>query len=88
MNAIISAINENIINPLIILMFAVALIVFLWGVLQYVAKAGDSSAIETARMHILYGILGMFIMVSAFGIIRIVTGTFGIDEAPLDQIEK
>lgn len=88
MDAIITAVNVNIVNPLIILMFAVALIVFLWGVVQYVAKGGDDKAIETARMHVVYGLIGMFIMVSAFGLIRIVLGTFGISKTNIDKIEK
>jgi len=88
MDAFITKLNTQIINPLIILFFAVALLVFVWGLVGFVGKAGDADALETAKKHVVYGLIGMFIMVSAFSIIRIVLNTFGIDSSKIDSIEK
>ena len=82
------AVNDKIINPLIILMFAIALIVFIWGLAMFIAKGGDEDARETAKRHILYGVLGMFIMVSAFALARVITGSLGIDTTDsLDTVQ-
>lgn len=75
---IILKINEVILNPLIVLLFAVALVTFLWGVFQYVVMQDSENAHEQGRNHMFWGLIGMFIMFSVFAIIRIVTGTFGI----------
>lgn len=71
-------VNEVILNPLITLAFAVALVYFLYGVFQFIKDADDSDAREQGKQHILWGLVGMFIMISVFGIIRIVLNTFGI----------
>lgn len=74
----ISRINKVILNPLIGLMFAVALVVFLFGIFQMIAKSEDETARETGRRNIMYGVIGMVIMISVYGIIRIILGTFGL----------
>lgn len=71
-----------IVNPLITLMFAVALVYFLFGVFQFVQNADSEDAREQGKQHILWGIIGMFIMVAVFGIMRIVLNTFGIAAPP------
>lgn len=73
------AVTDQILNPLIILMFGIALLVFLWGLALFIAKGGEEDVRETAKRHILYGVLGMFIMVSAFALVRVITGSLGID---------
>jgi hypothetical protein len=60
-----------VVNPLIKLMFAAALIVFLWGVFTYVKNADNADERETGRSHIIWGLVGMLIMVSVFTIIDI-----------------
>ena len=88
MDAFITSLNTNIVNPFIILLFAVALLVFIWGLVGFVGNAGDEEALTVAKRHVIYGLIGMFIMVSAFGIIRIILNTFGIDTANITNIEK
>lgn len=71
--------NDAILYPLITLMMAVALLVFLWGCFEFIMAAGDPGARSTGKKHILWGIVGMVIMVSAYGILSIAVGTFGLD---------
>lgn len=87
MNEFLGKIATNIINPAIILLFVIALVAFLWGVLQFVRKAGDEEARTVGGRHIMYGIIGMAIMISAFGIMRFITGTIGAENTAIDRIE-
>ena len=73
----LNKINRYILNPIIVLMFAVALLVFIWGVFQFISNATENSAREDGKRNMLWGIVGMFIMVSVYGIIRVILSTFG-----------
>ena len=68
-------IMSNIVNPVVWLMFGVAAVVFTYGVLQMVIKGNDPEARTSGQKSILYGIIGMFIMVSAWGIVYLISNT-------------
>ena len=61
-----------IINPLLAFLFAVALLVFFWGVIQYLwaLNADGSSSKEDGKRHMLWGIIGMFVMVAAWALFQ------------------
>lgn len=84
---LINGITENIVNPLIVFGFSLGIVIFLWGVFQYVRKADEPEERTKAGQHILWGVVGLAIMMSAFGIVRFVTGTFGFDNAPVDNVD-
>ena len=73
--AIANPIMTYIVGPIVMLMFAVAIIVFVWGVVEMLMKGDDSSARDKGRNHMLAGIIGIFIMVSAWGIIQFISDT-------------
>ncbi len=75
--SLILKINGAIVNPLIILMFAFALVAFLWGVRGYITNADDHEARQKGSEHMMWGIIGMSLMVMAFSIEKIVINTFG-----------
>lgn len=76
---LVSRFVSVILNPTIALLFGIALVVFLWGVAKFIwASADNEGDREEGRRHMIWGIVGMFIMVAALGIISIVTNTFGI----------
>ena len=74
----VAKINDVILFPLITLLLALALLLFLWGAFRFIAGAGDEEARTTGKRHMLFGVIGMLIMVSAFAILQIAAGTFGI----------
>ena len=78
LDSIILKANSLIVNPLIILMFSFALVGFLWGVKDYIAGADDQEARSKGAQHMLWGIVGMTIMVSTFAIMRLVLQSFGL----------
>lgn len=65
-----------IIQPLIGLLFALALFMLVWGASAFILKSGDPKARETGRAHLLWGVIGMFIMVAVFAILSVITNTF------------
>ena len=79
---IISKITTEILNPLIVLLFALATLVFVFGLIQFVmGSQGNASALETGKKAILWGLIGMFIMASAWSIVRLFCDFFFSDES-------
>lgn len=74
-NDLLNRILYNIVNPIITLMLVVAIIFFTWGVFQFVRNAESSEERKKGGMHILFGSLGIFIMVTAYGILNLIIGT-------------
>lgn len=70
-------VEVKILNPIIQLGFAIALVVFLYGVFEFIKDAENPAARKTGGQHILWGILGMFIMIAAGGIMKLVCGSWG-----------
>ncbi len=75
---LLGKINQYILNPAIILLFVIALLVFFWGLVEFIYKAGSDDGRETGKRNIVWGIVGMVVMVGVYGIIRLVLNTFGI----------
>lgn len=87
---LIHKINQVIVNPLITLIFAAAVLIFLYGVFEYVKGADSDDARSTGRNHIIWGVVGMFIMISTFAIMDLIMNTIGANrsENGVDQVLK
>lgn len=72
---VIDPIIINVVNPIIQILFAIGIFVFALGVVEMIVKGDDATARDKGKLHMLYGSIGMFIMVSAWGIIYLVANT-------------
>ena len=76
-SGLLNRVTSEILNPLLTLLFVLATVLFLWGVVQYVIGGqGNAGKLEKARSAILYGLLGMFIMGSAWSIVGVLQRFF------------
>lgn len=71
-----------IVQPGLVLLFGIAFVIFIWGVFVYIRDSDDDKGRAEGQRSILWGLVGMVIMISAFGIIRIIQGTIGVEETP------
>lgn len=78
-DTIILRINQYIINPTIVFLFVLATLLFVSGLVRFFLYDKEGEGRETGKKHMLWGLLGMFIMISVFGIMRLIVNTFGID---------
>jgi hypothetical protein len=67
-----------VIDPVVKFIFAAAIFYFIWGVFSYIRKSDDPSERVSGGKHILYGTLGIFIMISVWGIIAVLRTTLGV----------
>lgn len=69
-------IENHILNPLIFLMFGLAVFCFLWGLVEYFWQAKDGKEDRSqAKKNIAWGVIGMTIMVSVYGIMHFIVST-------------
>lgn len=81
----ISAIGK-LINSILPVILALAVLYFFWGLAQYVLASGGEDAQAEGRRKMVGGIIAIFVMLALWGIIGILAGTFGIDtseDAPI-----
>ncbi len=65
-------------DPVIRLIFAGAVVYFLWGVFTFIRSAEDPQGRIDGRNHIIFSVIGLFIMISVWGIMQIIQTTLGI----------
>lgn len=75
LNDILTSITDTF-NEVIGILFIIATIVFFWGIIRYLASAGDEKAKKDARNLITWGIVGLAVMASAWGIAEILDAYF------------
>jgi hypothetical protein len=74
---------KQLINQVIPFVITLALLVFLWGILQYILST-DADKRGEARGYMIYGIIGLFVMVSVWGLVNIIVRSLSLDNtAPL-----
>jgi|SRR3989344_6663359 len=76
-DTLVQKLNTEIINPLIKFLFIIAFLIFFWGVFQFIRGGDNTEAKKTGKLHMTWGIIGLAIMFSAFGIINLLIGTLG-----------
>ena len=56
---------------------ALALLAFFKGLVAFIAKSGDAKNHEEGRDLMVWGLVGLFAMISVFGILRLLLDDFG-----------
>jgi len=76
---ILGNIISYIVNPIIYLILALAVIYFLYGVFNFVRNAEDPAKRAEGASHILWGVVGIAIIFCVFTFIKIIQNTIGPD---------
>jgi hypothetical protein len=74
----LNKVNHYILNPIILLLFSIAFLVFFLGILKFINSEAGGKDRDKGKERIMYGLIGMFIMFSAYGLIHLIISTFGI----------
>ena len=65
-------------NSVTTTLIGLSLLWFLFGLAQFIRSAGNSEAIEEGKKKMLYGVVGLFVIVSIWGLVGILKDTFGV----------
>lgn len=77
--SIISDISE-IISFLIPIAITAGVLYFIWGVIKYITAKDEEKQTE-ARSTMISGIIGLFVIISVWGLVRVIQNTFNIDNS-------
>ncbi len=75
---------KGLLDKLVPLLFGIAIIYFFWGVIKYIRAAGDPKAAAEGKSIMIYGVIGLAVMVSIYGLINFLTGSLGLNNQPID----
>lgn len=67
---------KNVVNVLLFLLGAIAVIMIIIGGIRYATSNGDAGAIKGAKDTILYAVIGLIVAILAYAIVNFVVGAF------------
>lgn len=70
---------EDLINRVIPFIIALAVLWFLWGIFRFITNVGDPEKRKEATGMILWGVVGLFVMVSVWGLVNILVRSVNLD---------
>lgn len=73
---------HQLINEYVIpLLFVLATVAFIWGVIQYYLNPANEEKRKKGKEFIFGGLIALFVMLSVWGIVRILSATFDVDNS-------
>lgn len=71
---------QNILEIVIPALLVIATLVFIWGVITYILAKGSEERKKQGYTLIIWGLVGLFVIVTMWGLVRVIGKTFGIEE--------
>ena len=66
------------VSLLVPLLLAVAIVLFFWGLVKFIANASDEAAKESGKTLMIWGMIAIFVMVAFWSIIGYVQSSLGV----------
>lgn len=81
LGTLVNNFTKNVVTAVGYLFLSMATVLFFAGIVQFIWKSreGDKSGIEQGKNFMLWGLIGLFVMFSVWGIIRFAQNTIGGD---------
>ena len=74
---IVDKIKTEIVDPAIYLLITLAAIYFIWGVFLFIKDYDNEEGRTKGKKHLIWGIIGLFIMLSVQAIVSLMIDQFG-----------
>ncbi len=85
LDSFLGKVSTEIINPLIILLFGLAIAFFLYGVLEFILNQENEEAKTNGKSHMIWGIVGLTIMMGVWVIMGMIIKTFNLKGIDVDN---
>lgn len=74
--AFVQTITDKVLRPIANVMFLLATLLFMVGVVEYIAGADNEKSRTDGRNHMLWGVIGLIIMMSVRFILSVLSSIF------------
>ncbi len=78
---------KEILNSVVPILVSLGVVYFVWGVVAYVIGGGEEAK-KKGRDRIIYGIIGLAVIVSVWGLVNMLTETFNLDNPPTPEVNS
>ena len=78
---LLDRIKMYVIDPVLVVIFTLGLLLFFVGIVEFLWSLKSGEVKSEGKQHMVYGLVGMLIMVSVYGIINLIVNTLQIDRA-------
>ena len=68
----------TLIEAVIPLLFTLATVGFIWGIIQYFLNPDNEEGRKKGKSFMIWGLIALFVMISMWGLVGVLTKTFGI----------
>lgn len=72
---------EEVVSVLVIvapLLFVLTVLMFFWGLSKFILNSGNEADLTKGKNYMIWGIIGLFVLLSAGAIINLVSGDLGL----------
>lgn len=69
---------KALLDQIIPILMVLATIVFLYGIITYITSGGDEEKKADAKWYMIWGLIGLFVMIAIWGLVKVLFTTFGI----------
>jgi hypothetical protein len=69
---------NRVLNTIVPFLVGIAVFIIIWGIFKYIASAAEEEKRAEARLFIVWGIIGIFAMVSVWGFVNIMVNSFNL----------
>lgn len=70
----------SLLNAVVPVLIALGVVYFVWGVISYVISS-DEEAKKTGRNRMIWGIIGLAVIIAMWGLVGILTRTFNVENS-------
>ncbi len=76
-NEFLVKVQDAILTPIITLLSLAAFLLFIWGIVEFIAGATNEEKRATGQQHMIWGIIGLVIIFGANAIVSLIKATVG-----------
>lgn len=69
----------SVLNQIMLLIIGLAVLAFLFGIVKYLFSGSDEAQRKKSKRYMIWGIVGITVMVSVFGLVTLFGSFFGIN---------
>ena len=73
---------KSLLNMIVPLLIAFAVVFFLFGLIKYVTS-GDAEDKSAARSYMIWGVVAIFVMTAVWGLVALLSNTLGLQNGPI-----